>query len=99
MKCTLLFNSLFIAALSSNALAAKNDCDKIYSYLDSKGVYYDEGNGANKYSDLINSCEVNGKGNVTKLDTYTYCLSENDVNKIIGYSTIEELVLDSNTNY
>jgi len=99
MKCTLLFNSLFIAALSSIALAAKNDCDKINSYLDSKGVHYDEDNGNDNYSALINSCEVNGKGQVTKLDTYTYCLSENDVNKIIGYSTIEELVLSSNTGY
>jgi len=57
MKVKFLLKAAGIALLSSIALA-KNDCDDIKSYLDSRGQNF-KGN--------VEKCEVDSKGKVTKL--------------------------------
>jgi len=99
MKCTTFLISLFIAAFSNIALASINNCEKINNYLEAKGKHYNEGNGYNKFTELVNSCVMNSYGIVTKLDLNTYCLEEKDVNKILEFTKVETLILNSNNGY
>jgi len=97
MKCSLLFNSLFIAALSGLALAAKDDCDKIDKYFISIAKQHGEKDSYNKYTTLLNYCGINNKGAITDLDVCTYCLTEAEANKVIGYSSIQSLILNGSS--
>ncbi|OUM59505.1 carbohydrate-binding module family 18 protein [Piromyces sp. E2] len=94
MKSTLFFKSLFITTLSRLALAAKDDCTKIENYLEAKGYYETE-----PYLFDLNFCRNNSQGKVTSIEMYTYCLSEKDVNRIIGFTTIRNLSFNSNNGY
>ncbi|ORX35508.1 hypothetical protein BCR32DRAFT_252079 [Anaeromyces robustus] len=63
-----------------------NDCNDIKTYFEKK-----KNDGKNSYEDVILKCAMNDQGNVIDLTVYNYYLQEEDVNKILSYSTIKVL--------
>jgi len=55
-------------------------CNDIYVYLE------DQGKRSN-----FNGCEMNGKGEVTELNVYAYCLNNEQLTTILSYNTIQSL--------
>jgi len=83
------FKNLLLSLLSSLALvnAYTGNCNSIYNYLDKKG-----------YAADLKECVTDKRGKVTKLNLYTYCLSVQDINKILGYRTITDLTFSTAIN-
>eukprot|EP00833_Pecoramyces_ruminatium_P003546 jgi/Orpsp1_1/1177578/evm.model.c7180000061993.1 len=99
MNFSLIFNFLILVLCSSLVLAFDDnftgDCKTIYDLLDNKNENHD----TYGYEQLLRSCTVNNEGKVTALKIYTYCLTEEEVNKIISYDTINILEIDTNHSY
>jgi len=83
------FKNLLLTLISSLALvnAYTGNCNSIYNYLSKKG-----------YAADLKECVTNTRGKVTKLNLYTYCLSIQDVNKIINFRTITDLTFSTAIN-
>jgi len=61
---------------------AKGKCAEIKSYLNDKNISYD---------DNISSCVVNDKDEIIELSIQNQSLSEEDVNKLLSYDSINKL--------
>jgi len=94
MSINLILKIFILTFLSSNVLAYEGDCNEINKFFESKNT--DENHG---YDQLLQDCTVNDEGKVTSLNIYTYCLTEDEVNKLISYSTIDTLKLNTNHAY
>ncbi|OUM67374.1 hypothetical protein PIROE2DRAFT_5237 [Piromyces sp. E2] len=92
MKLCNIFKGIGILLLISSVYAYDEeeveayvgDCKEIVDYLKEKEIEVN-----------INDCQTNEEGRVTKLDTYTYCITEEIANKLISYKTLTSLYVES----
>jgi len=63
------------------------ECHEIVTYLKDKG-----------YGADFNNCEMDENDKVIDLDIYTYCLTEEDVNKLISYKTLKSITINTPFN-
>ncbi|KAG4088102.1 L domain-like protein [Neocallimastix lanati (nom. inval.)] len=92
------FVGLALSALYGLVLADNQytgDCKEIYNYLKGLGYIEDE----KSYTPDLRSCEVDNNGNVVSLDIFSYCLKEEDFDKILSYQSIKSLHFDTNDSY
>jgi len=82
MNFKLLLKGLVLSLVITFVFAGEytGDCKEIYDNLKKKGYELDLG-----------SCDVNKEGKVTRINLYTYCLTDEDVNQLISYKTITSL--------
>jgi len=88
------FNNLyknFLNLLLLSPLAFANDCDKIKEYLTNN----------NLVEKIVNECIVNEEGNVTtlKLKNVDLSLTQNDINQLTSYNTINILEYEFSQAY
>jgi len=60
------------------------ECNEIVTYLKDKGYGVD-----------FNNCEMDENGKVIDLDFYSFCLTEEDVNKLISYKTLKSITINT----
>jgi len=83
MESVIYKSLVFVSCISLVLANITGECQDIYDYLDSKN-----------YELNLKNCTVNEDGKVTDLTLYTYCLTEEDVNKLISYNTIKNISFD-----
>jgi len=92
------FVGLALSALYGLVLAENEyigECKEIYNYIEGLGNGEDE----KSYLPDLLSCEVDNNGNVISLDIFSYCLKEEDFDKILSYQSIKSLHFDTNDSY
>eukprot|EP00833_Pecoramyces_ruminatium_P005208 jgi/Orpsp1_1/1179240/evm.model.c7180000068580.1 len=84
----ILLLSFHISLILADGKDYIGECKNIYEYLEKKN-----------YELNVDECIVNDEGKVTDLKLYTYCLTEEDVEKLISYETIKNLSFNTITNF
>jgi len=83
MKLKFLFKALSFSLVTTFAFASETDnCKEIKEYFENKSL---------NYSQTIEKCNMNDKGEVIELIVRNDNLKEEDVNKILSYNTIKDL--------
>jgi len=94
----ILNNTLYFALLSSFALtkAKRDDCEEVKDYVSENVENYAE---VSHYLDekVIDYCEVNENGEMTILEIRNFMLNEEEVDRVLSYDTVKELVYLSTT--